>query len=296
MRSHKRGKNTGLSTQSGNGAETIVAASKLFHKRIDVYCEGGNILQFNQEETANGVLRIAYRLSAHTRSSNRRNHYDSVVHRINTSNLTHTENTGNPERTFCAPISAMETWQDNPAIDASQISLRSNNSNTTTGVPVILPDNTFKCASWNVRGCSTSEKRNQVDEVLINQQIKLAAIQETRMPNCTMTTENYIWYNVNDDNTRQREGGGTAIVVHKQLHDNNMFRKISSNSASYKCQVFGQTILFIATYVRPVSNEANGEFATLIKYTLNLPLDMQEKIVIQTILNNTTNILYIKIH
>lgn len=208
-----------------------------------------------------------------------------MIHKINTDNIPSTTDTTNITRAFNAPISSVEAWQNDPTVNASQISLRSYISGREKGDPFTeAAKERFAFASWNVRGCTNSEKRNQVNDVLLKQHIQIAAIQETRMPSGTMMTDNYIWYNVNnDENTRQREGGGTAIVVHKDIHCNNNFRKISSNSASYLCDVLGQKVLFIATYVRPVTNERNGEFATLIQYSLSLPTELQSKIVRRTI-------------
>lgn len=276
-------------TAEWGGVETIIAASQMWHKRIDVFNERGNILQFNQRATINGVLRIAYRLSIPTRANHGRNHYDSVVQRLNVNNIQSVSSyNATPNRPFNAPLSNMEAWQRNPNVDTSQISYRSETIEGPDHEPTEPEERgTFKFASWNIRGCSTDKKRNQVDQILKQQKVKLAAIQETRLPSCSMTTKNYIWYNVNnEDKTRQREGGGTAIIIDKAIHVDNMFRKISSNSASYLCEVLGQPLLFISTYIRPVTNEENGEFASLIRYVLSLPQDMQNKMVLPLITLN----------
>lgn len=73
-------------TNEWGGQESISAAANILNRRIDVYCEDGDIIRFNRSATAYGTLRIAYRAAIVRR--NRRGgridrvHYDSVVQRL----------------------------------------------------------------------------------------------------------------------------------------------------------------------------------------------------------------------
>lgn len=167
---------------------------------------------------------------------------------------------------------------------ASQISIRSEYTRTNEENRAITEKKQLKFASWNVRGCASEEKRNQIDEVLAQQGVLIAAVQESRLPGCTIETDHFYWYNVNDDlTTRSREGGDTAIVVAKTIHVDNQFKRISSNSDSYLSNHLGESIVFIATYVRPVQSADNGEFSILTRYVSGLPNNLQNRIVTYTL-------------
>lgn len=267
-------------TNEWGGTETIIAVTEISGKRLDLFNEQGPLIKFNESGTTNGTIRIAYRLTARTRNYANRNHYDSVVQVLQTNRREQTVNqTDVNQREYGVPNEQIRAWHRNPRIMASQISNRSENTGNIEGIE-ITEKKQLKFASWNVRGCASEIKRNKIDEVLVQQGILIAAIQESRLPGCTIETENFYWYNVNDDNTtRPREGGGTAIVVAKAIHVDNKFKKISANSCSYLSNHLGESVMFIATYVRPVQSADNGEFGILTRYVSGLPNSLQNRIV-----------------
>ncbi|XP_055527313.1 uncharacterized protein LOC129719926 [Wyeomyia smithii] len=61
------------------GEESITAMTEIYNCRIDVYCEQGARISFNESGAANRTLRVAYRIGGRTSKSVERSHYDSVV-------------------------------------------------------------------------------------------------------------------------------------------------------------------------------------------------------------------------
>lgn len=69
-------------TAEWGGHETISAAAVIYCRQIEVFCEHGSILTFNDSARVNGVIRIAYRVAGRIGRHHIRNHYDSVSHRL----------------------------------------------------------------------------------------------------------------------------------------------------------------------------------------------------------------------
>lgn len=270
------------------GQETIAAAAFIFNKRIDVYYEQGPLIVFNRELAVFGVLRVAYRLAARISRNTHRNHYDSVVQRLSV-NRDIRERSNNPTDGITSnlhpPLERVTELQLNCMPNCSHLSANplvqySGYSNNET-------DNTkFSMLSWNVRGCSEEQKRKDIDKYFAECGYSIIALQETRLAECSIETNNYFWFNVNvEHNGRDRIGGGTALLVAKGSYQSGRFKKISANSCAYLGEIFDTKVIIISTYIRAGSDGDCSEFGSLSRYILGLTESMKGKIIIMGDLN-----------
>ncbi|XP_062542417.1 uncharacterized protein LOC134210380 [Armigeres subalbatus] len=265
------------------GAETISAAANIMRRRIDIYNENGEIITFNRSDTCRGVLRIAYRLGIDKRGRKgralNRVHYDSVIQRVRPA--TESENSKgitNSSGNFAPPNSQIHNFQNIAGNNVSQIP-------NDLGIPSEeMPaehneKDKFVFMSWNVRGCTDQAKRNDMDNMFKEHNYEIIALQETRIAECTLETSNYYWFNVNTNSTKNRIGGGTAILVKKSIMMENSFKKISDNACAIRVNIFGFNLIFISCYIRNDNNVGNQEFSLISRYLLSLP-DQYKKNVI----------------
>lgn len=180
--------------------------------------------------------------------------------------------------------SQLGIWQQRARCGESQISAHS--------LPVCFPEDrtgvteTLKFASWNVRGCSEVEKREAMDDFFEAQKFVVVGLQETRLAECSLVTQNYHWFNVNQQgNVKARQGGGTAILIHKAIFRKEKVKRISNNTCSYIVNLFGIETLFIATYVRNAESSSCSEFEVINRYIINLPAALRNKIVLMGDMN-----------
>lgn len=231
------------------GEETILAVSRLYKCNVLIYNEGGTRHIHDAPTPSSLTLHIAYRLaSSHTRTN-----YDSVLNvttlsalsdpsTISVSTFLEHHMPSNPTNAASAvhyspPESHLAAWQQQQIVNASQISCQSSTSSPPI-TPLDLSTKVF-VGSWNVRGCSSPEDQEMLDQYFSAQKYLIVALQETRMIGCTIDTPHYVWMNVNNDDTLQaRVGGGTALLVHKTVYNRDGFRRVSANTCSYLCQIF----------------------------------------------------------
>lgn len=261
------------------GEETILAVTRVFSCSVIVYNEAGQNYTYRFSDADEYQLRIVYRYSE---DKSTRNHYDSVIQFTphgeeiandpvpSDSSIILPMSNPNPNP---IPVSGVDNYHNIPTGSIRQTSQPSSQPCFIDASGKIL------VATWNVRGCSNPDIRNDVDTHFIDRRYLLVALQETRMASCTLSTTNYIWYNVNDnDNHQMRIGGGTAILVHKHIHNETHFRRIISNSCSYYFHVFERPLLFISTYIRSSTSAETTEFDLLQKYITTLPDRLQSHI------------------
>lgn len=269
------------------GEESISAASEILRCRIDVYQEEGPIIKYNLAEGANKTLRIAYRLprSVISRMSSRtRDHYDSIdriiICRAMENTNTQASDSGNQ---YIPPIPQLQIWQQNAIPNDLQISQRTIplSMNQDASQSTETDRTTLKIANWNVRGCSEREKREELDLCFHLKGYSIVALQETRMAGCTIDTQNYHWFNVNDDTaTQDRIGGGTAILISKAIYEEGCFKKISNNSCSVRCKTLKEPFIFVSTYIRSAEIRTNNEFDTLAKYVSGIAGTLRNRVII----------------
>lgn len=132
-----------------------------------------------------------------------------------------------------------------------------------------------------MRGCSEREKQEALDSCFHMKGYSIVALQETRTAGCTIITQICYWFYVNDDTTiRDRIGGGTAILINKNMYEEGCFRKISNNSCSYRCKSTKEPFIFVSTYIRSAEIRTNNEFDTLVKYVAELAAPLKSRVII----------------
>lgn len=73
----------------------------------------------------------------------------------------------------------------------------------------------LKFVTWNVRGCRQHEKREQIDDILMANEVMVAGLQEVNTLGDEINTSNYMWKVVGNHDNKAR---GLAIVVKKGQH------------------------------------------------------------------------------
>lgn len=267
------------------GEESIAATSEVFNCRIDVYHEEGPIIKYNEPGVVNRTLRIAYRIAGSRSRNVMRNHYDSVVqilkNRVQNNDCVMLPD--NSENDYRPPLPQVHAWQRNNMPNESQISMRTTTSSIEPQQSQLVDTarTELKVASWNVRGCSDRAKQEALDLCFSLKGYAIIALQETRMAGCSIDTQHYHWFNVNNDTVlRDRVGGGTAVLINKNLYEQHCFKKISNNSCSFLCKVFKDPIVFISTYIRSAEVTTNNEFDNLTNYVSGLPESLRNRIII----------------
>lgn len=70
----------------------------------------------------------------------------------------------------------------------------------------------MRMATWNVRGCATVQVREAIDAELAARGVEVAHLQEVRMPQQRLHTENYRWFTAEVENRGHR---GVAFLVRR---------------------------------------------------------------------------------
>lgn len=261
-------------TNEWGGQESISAAAHILQRKIELYYENGPVISFNREAVVFGVIKIAYRLAVRKSRNRVRNHYDWVLHRLS---MPRTSN--DTSGTLEQPVTQVTRMQDNMGLNDSLVGLDPERLTNEAEA-----DESWRTqwifASWNVRGCTEEEKRNDMDLFFFQKGYQIIGLQETRMIQCSIQTENFWWFNVNNEEVRSRMGGGTAIMVSKKLFKEGMFRRISDDSCSYMLEVFGEKVVFLSCYVRSEVSVESGEFHKIRNFLLTLPASLARNVVI----------------
>ncbi|KAL1400304.1 hypothetical protein pipiens_007547 [Culex pipiens pipiens] len=261
-------------TNEWGGQESISAAAHILQRKIELYYENGPVISFNREAVVFGVIKIAYRLAVRKSRNRVRNHYDWVLHR-----LSMPRSSSAASGTLEQPVTQVTRMQDNMGLNDSLVGLDPERLTNEAEA-----DESWRTqwifASWNVRGCTEEEKRNDMDLFFFQKGYQIIGLQETRMIQCSIQTENFWWFNVNNEEVRSRMGGGTAIMVSKKLFKEGMFRRISDDSCSYMLEVFGEKVVFLSCYVRSEASVESGEFHKIRNFLLTLPAALARNVVI----------------
>lgn len=56
-----------------------------------------------------------------------------------------------------------------------------------------MENKVLKIVSWNVRGCRRKVKRDEIDEILVANDVMIAALQEINTIGDDLSTNNYRW-------------------------------------------------------------------------------------------------------
>lgn len=176
-----------------------------------------------------------------------------------------------PDSTLITPI---PLDQQQPSVD-NGVSLTVNPDNP---VRVITP--TFITGTWNVSGCTENSDRALVDHFLSSHDIKVACLQETRLPTCTMDTSTYHWYNVNRQAESARWDGGTAVVVRRDLLPECTFRRVSDDICTVRLPVFGKLLTIVSVYARSSGEQVDPAISTLQNFLSSLPTRQRANIIV----------------
>ncbi|KAJ1518925.1 hypothetical protein ONE63_011467 [Megalurothrips usitatus] len=116
----------------------------------------------------------------------------------------------------------------------------------------------FRFATWNVRGCATQEKREQVERALLAEDVLVAALQETNLPPHTMHTDNFLWIVEHATQAGRRRGG--AILVRRNHPDVQLIARAAPamDIMVAELHVCGMEFFVVNCHAPPATNPRQG--------------------------------------
>ncbi|KAL1374878.1 hypothetical protein pipiens_017842 [Culex pipiens pipiens] len=80
-------------------------------------------------------------------------------------------------------------------------------------------------------------------------------------------------------------GGGTAVLVRRELAPQCSFRRVSDNICVLRVSVFGENLCVFSVYARSSSDQADPEFTNLSSYLYSMPVGQRSNVLIMGDLN-----------
>lgn len=201
------------------GHESMVAVTELYDKCIMLYqTDGGTITIGEQKEREEDILRILY-----TGENGKKNHFDSIRGIVDEVMQIEEEN----RSALIADAVALEEQEIGDVLTYSGIEAENESAKKhvnkkqedsgkeKTGNLNISEEEgerLIRVASLNVRGCSKLEKRQEIDSMLNDFNVEVAALQEVNARAERITTENYDWRVGAQGSNKSR---GLAILLKK---------------------------------------------------------------------------------
>lgn len=283
------------------GEETIRAVACVFGYKVEVYSEYAAHIAIGDAGPKSRPLKIVHRINP----DGTYNHYDSVIrllddqdellrerqHLVSPTRCINSENdmVGNtsqqsnqeylPPTLDLRPLSHFHLQNHWPGVVNTHAISQHSDDQDMPSTGINITDN-FAVSTWNVSGCSQEHDRDLIDRHLQSNGIAIACLQETRMTTCTSTTLSYTWYNVNRQHGGARMGGGTALVVRRDMASNCRFLQISENSCAIFLLTFGEPLIIVSIYARSSSGCADPEFNNLNLFLRRLSARQRSNIII----------------
>lgn len=239
-------------TRIYGGYECLFAMADLLHLQITVYLENG-VTQ--AVEPTHGQ----YQRSVHIYYQN--SHYSSII------GLDRIPNPCLTEGFRADPTEEIESVaRNNPPVNAISLTPSHDPISAGNSSPDATPASAPKApiqlrlGTWNVSGCSSSEKRRLLDQCLEGCSLDIVCLQESKLTSHSVSTTNYLWYN----NTRNKDARmrGTSILVRKSTQQRVVgFDSYGPNLCVLHLLVDGLKLCVICYY-----SPSNGTATTQTEY------------------------------
>ena len=256
---------------SYGGSETIAAIVHLYQRQLTIFQENGPTLVFGDQYAINGNLCIYYSVfRSMERACGRlegfdRNHYDSVVNSIPVEAY-RDQITSRESGLVCLsqPRAGICAAQSRGGINMYELDFLTPSTVADETIPKLDLTTNIIFGSLNCSGCSDESKRNLMDHEFNERGLALVLLQETRMSSGALITNNYVWFNFNEELPRSRIPQGSAIMIHRSLYDRHIVHKISDTICSVTIDIFGEPLVFNSVYIPPSNYpEASLQFNNL---------------------------------
>lgn len=240
------------------GVEIIVCVCELLDVTINVYSVGHDRpVSYSSSSDNNTIFSLSYNGS----------HYDSLIPiRIDFK--------GTEDEKSQSKVNNTETSQDSNT--SLKLSIPSNIESDTQYLRKIKCfkdlnkehlSSEFKIGTWNIRGINKPCKQKQLDTYLTKNDISVLAIQETNMPMCNFSSENFNWYLGNKKKSTRR---GIGLLINKNREIQVKRVKCWSGNiikAHLEMAGIGNVVIF-SVYIPPFTSKVNQRSAQKIFSTL----------------------------
>lgn len=237
------------------GEEVIMATTEMMNVAINILYESGIPYLFNPSSgRPTKTLTIVFRLA--NGSTSFYDHYDSFI--SESPLIAHAALTTDRTRTYDKEVSKIQR-----ELNVGVFSLPATSQTSDWSLPDIkFDDKTLCICTYNVRGCNSSNKQEEIDLILYEAGIHVACLQETKMVGSRFQSSNYIW-NLASDEKLTMSHRGTAILISKGIPQSSWKSKKISGDIMHLDILLSNVIVHIVNVYIPSDVRSSVEFNLL---------------------------------
>lgn len=131
----------------------------------------------------------------------------------------------------------------------------------------------IRIATWNLRGASTLDKQNLIDNFVSRQQISVLCLQESHLRCSTLQTSNYFWH-LGSQTQSQRSSRGCGFLIHKKFPYAVKFTELTPNITALDIKFHPDQVEYRIVCVHRVSEgdrTSATETSTLLEFLRQVP-------------------------
>lgn len=139
--------------------------------------------------------------------------------------------------------------------------------------PLTRPTQEIRIATWNLRGATTLDKQNLIDNFVNRQNISILCLQESHLRCSSLQTANYFWH-LGTQGGSQRSSRGCGFMIHKEFPYAVKFSELTSNITALDIKFHPEQVEYRIVCVHRVSEgdrSSAAENSTLLGFLRQVP-------------------------